>query len=160
MGKILLGGAIVLVGIIGYVYFAKCPHWKTKQKPTEEKKEEVVEIAPRLIATFTEEELWGFNGEDESKPVYLALDGDVFDVSSSKNFKKGASYHAFAGRDASVALAKMSMDKKDLKSRDYSKLNEGETDSMKGWHREFRGKYPILGTLDKPQQAEAEKKEL
>jgi predicted heme/steroid binding protein len=39
--------------------------------------------------------------------VYVALKGKVFDVSSNDVYKEGGGYHAFAGRDASVALAKM-----------------------------------------------------
>jgi predicted heme/steroid binding protein len=33
--------------------------------------------------TFTEAELLQYNGVDPSKPIYLALDGDVYDVSAN-----------------------------------------------------------------------------
>ncbi|CAK7206837.1 hypothetical protein SEUCBS139899_009643 [Sporothrix eucalyptigena] len=54
---------------------------------------------PRL---FTLEELAGYDGTDASKPVYLSIDGNVFDVSNGRHiYGPGGSYHYFAGVDAS-----------------------------------------------------------
>jgi predicted heme/steroid binding protein len=52
--------------------------------------------------TFTTEELSRFSGSDPSLPIYLAIKGDVFDVSvNPMRYGPGATYHHFAGRDAS-----------------------------------------------------------
>ena len=53
---------------------------------------------------FTATELAQYDGDDPSKPVYLALMGKVFDVSAgAKYYGKGGSYAYFSGKDASRA---------------------------------------------------------
>lgn len=39
---------------------------------------------PRQMKTFTEEQLALYDGSDPTKPVYLGLDGIVYDVSHNK----------------------------------------------------------------------------
>lgn len=54
---------------------------------------------------FTSQELSKYDGTDPSLPIYLALDGDVYDVSPGKEYYKlGGSYHILAGKDASEQL--------------------------------------------------------
>ncbi|KMZ08924.1 uncharacterized protein Dsimw501_GD29483 [Drosophila simulans] len=54
---------------------------------------------------FTPAELAKFNGEEEGRPLYLALLGSVFDVSRGiKHYGSGCSYNFFVGRDASVSF--------------------------------------------------------
>ncbi|EJT71806.1 hypothetical protein GGTG_11059 [Gaeumannomyces tritici R3-111a-1] len=53
---------------------------------------------------MTPEQLAGFDGSDEAKPIYLAINGSVFDVSSNRRtYGPGGSYQYFAGVDASRA---------------------------------------------------------
>jgi predicted heme/steroid binding protein len=53
---------------------------------------------------LTDEELRAYDGTDPSKPIYLALNGTIYDVSSNpKTYGPGGSYHFFAGRDAARA---------------------------------------------------------
>ncbi|KAH8276682.1 hypothetical protein KR044_008611 [Drosophila immigrans] len=53
---------------------------------------------------LTPEQLATYNGED-GRPIYLALLGDVFDVSRGvKHYGTGCSYNFFVGRDASVSF--------------------------------------------------------
>ncbi|KAF9535020.1 cytochrome b5-like heme/steroid binding domain-containing protein [Crepidotus variabilis] len=52
---------------------------------------------------FSQEGLATFNGED-GRPIYLAIDGDVYDVSKGKAYQPGGSYHHFAGVDAARAF--------------------------------------------------------
>ena len=53
---------------------------------------------------LTTEELSAYNGEDPEKPVYLAINGTVYDVSNGRHiYGPGGSYSFFAGRDASRA---------------------------------------------------------
>lgn len=43
---------------------------------------------------FSEGGLARFDGRDENTPIYIALDGDVFDVSSNRRvYGPGGSYH-------------------------------------------------------------------
>jgi predicted heme/steroid binding protein len=50
-------------------------------------------------------ELSGFDGTDPDKPIYLALDGFVYDVSAGKSYYvAGGTYHFLAGKDSSEDL--------------------------------------------------------
>lgn len=51
---------------------------------------------------LTPEELAVYDGTDSSKPIYLAINGSIYDVSSNPRiYGPGGSYQYFAGRDAS-----------------------------------------------------------
>lgn len=51
---------------------------------------------------FTHAELSKHDGTDASAPIYVAIKGSVFDVSTKKEmYGPGAGYHVFAGKDAS-----------------------------------------------------------
>ena len=50
---------------------------------------------------LTDAELAAYDGSDPRKPVYLALNGTIYDVSAGRRiYGPGGSYHVFAGRDA------------------------------------------------------------
>ena len=90
----------------------------------------------------------------EGRPVYLAVRGQVFDVSSGRNFYgPGGPYENFAGRDASRGLACGSFDEdmltKDLEGPldDLNGLGDEEMESLKGWEERFQEKYLIVGNL-------------
>lgn len=54
---------------------------------------------------LTDIELLSYDGSDPTKPIYLALNGTIYDVSSSPGtYGPGGSYHVFAGRDAARAF--------------------------------------------------------
>ncbi|KAA8521721.1 hypothetical protein F0562_012394 [Nyssa sinensis] len=64
---------------------------------------------------LTSQQLKQYDGTDPSKPIYVALKGRVFDVTTGKSFYgPGGAYAMFAGKDASRALAKMSKNEEDL----------------------------------------------
>lgn len=51
---------------------------------------------------LTLDELAAFDGSDESKPIYLAINGTIFDVSANPRiYGKGGTYNVFTGADAS-----------------------------------------------------------
>lgn len=53
---------------------------------------------------LTPEELSAYDGTDPAKPIYLAINGTIYDVSANaRTYGPGGSYHYFAGCDASRA---------------------------------------------------------
>lgn len=55
--------------------------------------------------SLTPSELTLYNGSDESLPIYLAVNGSIFDVSANPAiYGPGGSYNFFAGRDATRAF--------------------------------------------------------
>ncbi len=65
-------------------------------------------VRPRVVARWlsgpvllTDTQLALYNGTDESLPLYLALNGTIYDVSAGRRvYGPGGSYHVFAGKDA------------------------------------------------------------
>lgn len=54
---------------------------------------------------ITKAELAECDGSNPDKPVYVAIKGDVFDVTEKKQmYGPGASYNVFAGKDGSFGL--------------------------------------------------------
>ena len=55
---------------------------------------------------FTSNELKRYDGTDPSKPLYLAIIGEVYDVTKGeKHYGKDQAYSGFAGKDGSRAFA-------------------------------------------------------
>lgn len=81
---------------------------------------------------FSEEELSQFDGSDPSKPIYVAVNGMVFDVSSRPDtYGPIGAYHFFSGRDAARAYATGCFNT-DL-THDLRGLSEYELEAVKGW---------------------------
>uniref|UniRef100_A0A8D2PZU3 Cytochrome b5 heme-binding domain-containing protein n=1 Tax=Zosterops lateralis melanops TaxID=1220523 RepID=A0A8D2PZU3_ZOSLA len=82
----------------------------------------------------------------ERQPIYLAVKGVVFDVTSGKEFYgKGAPYNALAGKDSTRGVAKMSLDPADL-THDTTGLTEEELKSLDDiFNNVYKAKYPIVG---------------
>jgi predicted heme/steroid binding protein len=61
--------------------------------------------ASSSISVISIEELSRHDGSDPNLPIYIGLDGYVFDVTGGKEFYvPGATYHYLAGRDSSKSL--------------------------------------------------------
>jgi len=55
--------------------------------------------------SLTDADLTAFDGSDPTKPIYLAINGTIYDVSAgARHYGPGGSYHFFAGKDASRAF--------------------------------------------------------
>lgn len=64
-----------------------------------------VNMQEKNLKIFTLQELSKFNGVDSRLPIYLALDGYVYDITKGKKFYQvGGSYHYLAGKDSSREL--------------------------------------------------------
>lgn len=108
---------------------------------------------PVVFRTFTPPTLLPYNGTN-NMPVYLAVRGRVFDVTSGRNFYgPGGPYQNFAGRDASRGLACGSFDEemltKDLQAPldKLDGLGAEELEALRGWEERFEEKYLVVGRL-------------
>lgn len=117
---------------------------------------------PTVFRIFTPPDLRPFNGTN-SMPVYLAIRGKVFDVSSGRNFYgPEGPYANFAGRDASRGLACGSFDE-DMLTEDLrgpldklEDLGGEEMEALRGWEERFNEKYLVVGKLVPVGSPEAE----
>ncbi|CAD7672473.1 neudesin [Vulpes vulpes] len=98
------------------------------------------------VRLFTEEELARYGGEEEDQPIYMAVKGVVFDVTSGKEFYgRGAPYNALTGKDSTRGVAKMSLDPADL-THDTTGLTAEELKSLDDvFNKVYKAKYPIVG---------------
>ena len=99
---------------------------------------EAKEPAEVELRDFTVEELKEFDGAG-GKPIYVALDGVVFDVSSHESGRRmygaGSGYSMFAGIDASVALGKMELKPEKVAHLSIDDLDEDERNTLNEWVR-------------------------
>ena len=108
---------------------------------------------PVVYRTFTPVTLLPYNGT-QGKPVYLAVQSRVYDVTPGRQFYgPSGPYANFAGRDASRGLACGSFDEDMLTENlhgpldDLKDLGDEEMEALRGWDEMFRGKYIEVGKL-------------
>ena len=118
-----------------------------------------------VFKMFTPPTLKPYNGEN-NMPVYLAVRGKVFDVTSGKNFYgPGGPYENFAGRDASRGLACGSFDEDMLTKNLHGPLDElkgldiDQMDALQDWDDRFSEKYLVVGKLVAVESPDAPKEE-
>ena len=150
----------VLVALfVGYfvaaiaVYFFPSPFNRDrrvrKRAPVTEEEKAAAEIFPDPMpkGDLTREELKRYDGSNVAIPVLIAAKGRIFDVTKGRDFYgKGGPYNCFAGIDCSRALAKVSLDPKDLNAK-CADLYAAERDVLNDWVRKFEDKYPEVGIV-------------
>ncbi|KAJ3777457.1 cytochrome b5-like heme/steroid binding domain-containing protein [Lentinula raphanica] len=82
---------------------------------------------------FTENELARYDGTDPSKPIYLAIDGDVYDVTKGSAYRPGGPYHVLTGVDAARAFGTGCF--KTHRIHDLRGLTENEIKGVEHWKR-------------------------
>jgi membrane-associated progesterone receptor component len=89
----------------------------------------------------------------DGAPLYIAVkdprsaEVTVFDVSSGKDFYgPGGPYHVFVAKDATLGLARSSMDPASL-AGSVDDLTAHERDTHVQWYDKYSGKYPRVGFL-------------
>jgi membrane-associated progesterone receptor component len=108
---------------------------------------------PTVFRTFTPPSLFPYNGLN-NMPIYLAVRGRIFDVTSGRNFYgPGGPYANFAGRDGSRGLACGSFDE-DMLTKDLDgpldtleDLDGEQLEALRGWEERFQEKYLVVGKL-------------
>ena len=111
----------------------------------------------RILST---EELRKYDGTSDeipegyaTAPIYIGANNKVYDMSFGgvTFYGPGGPYHKFAGRDASRALALMSLDVKDVENTSIADCTEKQLKVMNDWIKTFeeRKKYPVVGRLKK-----------
>ncbi|KIS69028.1 uncharacterized protein UMAG_11939 [Mycosarcoma maydis] len=106
-------------------------------KPTHPPKDDPISV----------EELKQYDGTDESKPVYVAVKGTVFDVSPKREmYSPGKGYHIFAGKDGSRGLGMSSLKPEDAVA-DYSTLDDKQLKVLNDWHSYYTKRYNIVGKV-------------
>ncbi|KAF2395984.1 cytochrome b5 [Trichodelitschia bisporula] len=83
-----------------------------------------------------------YDGTDPSKPIYVGLNGSIYDVSASANtYGPDGSYHFFAGRDASRAFVTGCFDEDltpDLRGVEMMFVPKGEVEGETSAERKVR----------------------
>ncbi|KAJ6510246.1 cytochrome b5-like heme/steroid binding domain-containing protein [Mycena vitilis] len=95
---------------------------------------------------FSESKLSEYNGET-GRPTYLAIDGDVYDVSKGKAYQPGGSYHFMAGIDAARAFGTGCF--QTHRTHDLRGLSDQEYEGVQHWKKFFAGHkdYPKVGKV-------------
>ncbi|KAH9482454.1 Neuferricin [Psilocybe cubensis] len=98
---------------------------------------------------FSEKFLAEFNGKD-GRPLYLAIDGDVFDVSKGKAYQPGGSYHHFVGIDAARAFGTGCF--QTHRTHDTRGMSEKELASLAHWKKFYaeHKDYVKVGRVNHP----------
>jgi len=105
-------------------------------------------LVPVPNKTFTLKELLHFNGQNNAA-IYMGVNGYVFDMTAgSKFYGPGGTYGFMAGHDATLALAKFSMNPLLLdQSWALKDMHENELHTLAKYIQTFQNKYPIVGRL-------------
>lgn len=120
----------------------------SSSKPAAEKEpDELPFPEPMPKGDLTQSALRRYDGSNASLPILLAAKGVVYDVTRGRDFYgAGGAYNLFTGRDCSRALAKMSLDPKDV-TEDVSDLTADERKVLDDWVVKFEAKYPVVGRV-------------
>jgi len=102
----------------------------------------------RTLPSWTIEELAKRSGKGEGDNMYIALCGNVYDVTESRDlYGPGKNYHSFTGRDTTCALAKMDLSEQALNNPGYTPQGDQEKASVTRWEERMRAKYSVVARL-------------
>lgn len=87
----------------------------------------------------------------KASDILVCANGEIYDMSShssGRNFYgPGKTYHLFAGRDATIALGKLSLNSEELDILNYDILDDTQRKTLAEWILRFRSKYSFCGRL-------------
>jgi len=136
--------ACVIGALLAIFLFALFPRKKLRPPPMSSPSSRGVQRYLRLTA----EELKQYDGRDETKPIFVAIKGVIYDVTPSRQFYgPGGPYENFAGREAARGLAKMSFSNPEDVTDKLDDLTAQEKDTLLEWQERFDGKYAKAGVV-------------
>eukprot|EP01012_Entosiphon_sulcatum_P010596 TRINITY_DN16233_c0_g1_i2.p1 TRINITY_DN16233_c0_g1~~TRINITY_DN16233_c0_g1_i2.p1 ORF type:complete len:135 (+),score=22.94 TRINITY_DN16233_c0_g1_i2:31-435(+) len=103
---------------------------------------------------FTAEELAEFNGTND-RPIYLSLKNVVYSVSPDF-YGPGKAYHAFAGKESTIPLAKSVKVTDEECNQSWYDLSAEDLKTADEWEAKYRKKYPVVGWFVAPWVREAQ----
>jgi membrane-associated progesterone receptor component len=116
-------------------------------------------LLPDPASVIGKEELAKCNGSGTipdgyaAAPIYVGAGDNVYDMSFGgvTFYGPGGPYQKFAGKNASRALATMSLEDSALETGNVSDLTEKQINTLNDWIKTFseRKQYPVVGTLQK-----------
>ncbi|RCK56557.1 Membrane steroid-binding protein 1 [Candida viswanathii] len=134
----IISGLLLLNALLSY-WFTASPTWGYRGKFLDPHY-----LAHRLDPfrtplNLTLSELAQYDGTNKRRPIYVAVNGMVFDVSASPGvYGPGGPYHGVAGRDAARVFVTGCFRKKDEYTYDLRGLDEEEVRrDLKGWQEFF-----------------------
>lgn len=94
---------------------------------------------------LTDSELAQYDGSIDGLPIYIAVNGTVFDVSSQKGiYGPGGSYSYLSGKDCARAFATNCLNQQTYDIRD---IEPDEKRRLRGWFEFFENKYFKVGIV-------------
>lgn len=102
---------------------------------------------------FEASELLQYDGTDETKPIYLAVFGKIYDVTSGRRFygpEAGPHYHFFAGKDGSRAFSTGEFKgTSDRAPHDCADLTNDQLVEIMSWQSQYESnpKYGYVGRV-------------
>ncbi|GAA6002334.1 hypothetical protein JCM10207_001069 [Rhodosporidiobolus poonsookiae] len=109
-------------------------------------------VFPPKPLVLSEHQLALHDGSNPKYPLYVAIDGDVFDVSDGgmRSYGPGGAYHVFAGRDAARAYVTGCF--QTHLTHDIRGFTEKDMATLGNWKKFYgsHGKYHKVGTVVHP----------
>jgi membrane-associated progesterone receptor component len=109
------------------------------------------------LPDITEAQLANFNGTNEM-PIYIAVRDVVYDMTDNGGwgfYSPGNAYEVFAGKDATVGLAKMTLKPEECQTNERGlkgeesvvDLNDEDFEVLVDWVKKYDEKYKVVGNL-------------
>lgn len=146
-----IGGLLLANGLLSW-WFTGSPTWGYNGKWADTRY--LRYRAFGLPVHLTLGELAKFDGSTPGSPIYVSINGSIYDVTSSARiYGPGGPYHAFSGKDSARAFVTGCYEKEDELTHDLRGLDEEEIEEqLGGWIRFFSNnpRYWLVGTVDLP----------
>jgi len=149
-----------LLGGAGWLYFFTTPRDRHNYRSA------VIGTYKKLYyrafpLNLTPEELKTYDGTDPDKPIFIAIAGDIFDVSTAPHhYGAKGNYRGFAGVDATKSYFDLCFTEECLKTAwDLSALDTKQLKEIAGW-RDFycdERKYAFVGRVLREQAADQQR---
>lgn len=86
----------IVVGVLSSLGYSYIVARNTNMQPA---------VVSETLKQFTVSELSKYNGTDNSLPIYIGYQGNVYDVTAGASYyQEGGSYHYLAGKDSTTDL--------------------------------------------------------